>query len=296
MERRVEGTFQSKTEAKKEIERLIHEEGYRPKELLLVTEENGEFQEDTSIDEVAVDVVDAEDEGSFWERIKETLSFGTYHSSEAENALEKHGVTHELADHYLDALQEGEIVLLANSDAPTQGELSEVNGEIIDEEENDIMVDKKKDAPVDEVNSEEEEAIKDPSKGDKDPSDVSTSETQDEAVKGEIDPSQADSTRSDETSHDEADLEDSTTTEDDATDPSTNPDLTGEEDTVEEYETDRKEPTTAKGQVKPDIKSPLNAEPKEEKDPSEESEAPEGDAEYPEDQEKAGMKNEGDNE
>lgn len=296
MDRRVEGTFVSKEDARREIERLIQEEGYQPKELVLVSDQNTSIDE-TTIDEVKVDIVDSTKNGSVWEKVKETLSFGTYHSEEAENALEKHGVTHDLADHYIEALKSGELVLLANSDAPANPELSELNETIIEEEENVTMVDKKQqqDAPVDEVNSEEEEALKG-SNLEKNPSDVSTSETKDENVEEGMDPSQANETRSDDSGDGESDLDDDSTTEDDGTDPSTNPDLTGEEDTVSAEETQQKEPKTAKGQVKPEAKSPLNAEPKSEKDPSEESESPEGDAEYPEEQEKAGMKNEEDNE
>jgi hypothetical protein len=295
MERRVEGTFQTVEEAKKEIERLISEEGFQPQELLLVSDKQTTVNE-SSVDEVEVDVVDALDNGSFWEKMKETLSFGTYQSSEAENALEKHGVTNGLADHYIDALKSGELVLLANTDAPREPELSELNETII-EEENDTMVDKKQDTPVDEVNSEEEEAIKDSTKDEnKEPSDVSTSETEDSNVEEGMDPSQANDTRSDDSENAETNLDDDTTTEDDATDPSTNPDLTGEEDTVESEGREQvKEPKIAQGQVKPEAKSPLNAEPKQEKDPSEESEAPEGDAEYAPDMEEEGMKNEKDN-
>lgn len=296
MDRRVEGTFQTKEEAKQEVERLIHEEGFRAEELLLVSDQNAVIDE-TNIDQVPVNVVDANDDGSFWEKMKEALSFGTYHSEEAENALEKHGVSHDLADHYIEALQSGELVLLANTDAPSEPDLSEITEEIIDEKENKRMVDKKQqDAPIDEVNTEEEDVIKGSDTKEKEPTEVSTSETKDDNVAEGMDPAQANDTRSDESGDGEADLNDDTTTEDDATDLSTNPDLTGEEETVEAEGTEQeKEPKIAQGQVKPEAKSPLNAEPKEEKDPSEESEAPEGDAEYAPDMEEEGMKNEEDN-
>lgn len=300
MDRRVEGTFQSKNEAKVEIERLINIEGYRPDELLLVTDENGNHETDYSdIENVKVDLVNADDEGSFWEKIKEALSFGSYHSEEAENTLEKHGVTHELSDHYLEALQEGEIILLANTDAPSHPELSDINEEIVNEKENVTMVDKKKDAPLDEVNTEEEDAIKDSKSNgqNQEPSDVSTKETDDENVKEGMDPGQANDTRSDESENDHSETEEDedTTNEDDATDPSSSPDLTGEEETVESESTDFEEPTIAKGQVKPEAKSPLNAKPKNKKEPSDNTDDPEADAEYSDDSEEAGMKSEDEN-
>lgn len=300
MDRRVEGTFQSKNEAKVEIERLINIEGYRPDELLLVTDENGNHETDYSdIENVKIDLVNADDEGSFWEKIKEALSFGSYHSEEAENTLEKHGVTHELSDHYLEALQEGEIILLANTDAPSHPELSDINEEIVNEKENVTMVDKKKDAPLDEVNTEEEDAIKDSKSNgqNQEPSDVSTKETDDENVKEGMDPGQANDTRSDESENDHSETEEDedTANEDDATDPSSSPDLTGEEETVESESTDFEEPTIAKGQVKPEAKSPLNAKPKNEKEPSDNTDDPEADAEYSDDSEEAGMKSEDEN-
>lgn len=300
MDRRVEGTFQSKDEAKIEIERLINIEGYKPEELLLVTDEAGNHETDYSdIENVKVDLVDADDQGSFWEKIKEALSFGSYHSEEAENTLEKHGVTHERSDHYLEALQEGEIVLLANTDAPSHLKLSDINEEIVNEKENTTMVDKKKDAPLDEVNTKEEDAIKDSKSNGQaeEPSDVSTKETDDENVKEGMDPGQANDTRSDESkAEDDSDAEKNEINEHDATDPSSAPDLTGEEETVEsESPTDYDEPTIAKGQVKPEAKSPLNTEPKNEKEPSDNTDDPEADAEYSDDSEEAGMKSEDEN-
>lgn len=291
MDKRVEGTFKSENEAKVEIERLISEEGYRPEELLLVTDKSdGENLDSTNLKDVKIDVVNVDDDGSFWEKVKETLSFGSYHSEEAENALEKHGVTHELSDHYLEALVEGEIVLLANSDSPVNTGSIEVQEDITNKKENDLMVDKKKDAPVDEVNTEEEDAIKDSDKENEEPSEVSTSETDDENVTDGMDPGQADDTRSEETDSEDTD---DTTSEEDATDPSSSPELTGEEDSVEAEDSKRSDTVNiAKGQVKPEAKSPLNAEPKEEKEPSKNTEDPEADAEYSEDSEEAGIKSE----
>lgn len=291
MDKWVEGTFKSENEAKVEIERLISEEGYRPEELLLVTDKSdGENLDSKNLKDVKIDVVNVDDDGSFWEKVKETLSFGSYHSEEAENALEKHGVTHELSDHYLEALVEGEIVLLANSDSPVNTGSIEVQEDITNKKENDLMVDKKKDAPVDEVNTEEEDAIKDSDKENEEPSEVSTSETDDENVTDGMDPGQADDTRSEETDSEDTD---DTTSEEDATDPSSSPELTGEEDSVEAEDSKRSDTVNiAKGQVKPEAKSPLNAEPKEEKEPSKNTEDPEADAEYSEDSEEAGIKSE----
>lgn len=303
MERRFEGTFQTKQEIKAEITRLINEESYSADELLIVTvKENNELSKDDTLESVEVDLVDSEENGSFWEKIKETLSFGTYDSDEAHNSLEEHGVPHEIAEHHIEALQAGEIVLLANSDAPSHTELSEVNKNVTNEENDQDMKDNHTN-PIEEE-SKEVDAVTNEQKDVK-PTDVNTSETDPKNMSGSIDPSQAQDTReedkvetseSDESNQNDnkSNDQDHTTTEDSGESLDKNPDLTGEETTVVSEESDHGYPeNVAKGVVKPESKSPLNAEPKSEKSPSENTEMPESDAKYTDDDSNdAGMKEE----
>ena len=66
--------------------------------------------------------------------MKEAFSFGTYDSEGNNNTLEEYGVPHNRAEHYTDALRAGEIVLLADTDAPKGIDLSEVNEEVFENE------------------------------------------------------------------------------------------------------------------------------------------------------------------
>ncbi|MFC6465472.1 hypothetical protein ACFP65_10895 [Marinilactibacillus sp. GCM10026970] len=300
MERRFEGTFQTKQEIKAEITKLINEENYSADELLVVTvKENNELSKNDTLESVEVDFVDSEENGSFWEKIKETLSFGTYDSDEAHNSLEQHGVPHEIAEHHIEALQAGEIVLLANSDAPSHKKLSEVNKNVTNEENDQDMKDNHTN-PIEEESKEVDAVTNE--QNDVKPTDVDTSETDSKNMSGSIDPSQAQDTREEdkvETNEsnqgaDESDDQDYTTTEDSGESLDKNPDLTGEETTVVSEESNHGYPeNVAKGVVKPESNSPLNAEPKSEKSPSENTEMPESDAKYTDDDANdAGMKEE----
>lgn len=300
MERRFEGTFQTETDARREIKRLINEEGYSADELLVITDEQNSdlFKKDT-FESVDVDIVDSEESVSFWEKIKETLSFGTYDSEEAHNALETHGVPHGIAEHHIDALTEGEIVLLADTDAPKHSNMSDLNKNVINDKGTENNMVDKNDNSLDEVNSAEETAIKNNSK-DATPSDVDTSETDSKNMTDSIDPSQAQDTREEDqvdTNKTEQQLDEDDTTEDDGQSLKKNPDLTGAEDTVVVEDSNHGYPdNVADGIVTPESKSPLNTEAKSEKDPSEKSDAPESDAKYTQDTKDAGMKEIPDNE
>ncbi|WP_208559642.1 general stress protein [Marinilactibacillus kalidii] len=299
MERRFEGTFQTQQEVKTEVVRLINEEGYTADELLIVTvKDNSEMFKSNTLESVEVDFVNTEDNGSFWEKIKETLSFGTYDSDEAHNSLEEHGVPHEIAEHHIEALEDGEIVLLADSDAPKKSTLSEVNKNVTYKENDDKMKDTHKN-PLDEVNS--EEAAIQGEQHDVKPTDVDTQETDSKNMNGSMDPSQVqDAREEDQVDTNETDKANQgnteasvSPTEDNGESLETTPDLTGEEKTVESEDENHGYPkNVAKGVVKPEAKSPLNAEAKTEKDPSEKSEAPESDAKYTTDTNEAGMKEE----
>lgn len=293
MERRFEGTFQTANEVRDEIKRLINEEGYSAGELLVITDEkNSDLFKKNNLESVEVDIVDSEENGSFWERIKETLSFGTYDSKEAQNTLEAHGVPHDIAEHHLKALTEGEIVLLADSDAPKHSKLSKLNKNVTNNKETDNDMVDKNENPIDEVNSEEVSAIK--NNNEAKPSDVETSETDDKNMTDSIDPSQAQDTREEDqvdTTHSENKLDEDDTTEDSGQSLEKTPDLTGEEATVQAEEANHEYPDNiAKGVVEPETKNPLNTEPKSEKDPSQKSTTPKSDAKYTQGTNEAGMK------
>ncbi|GAB2484817.1 DUF2382 domain-containing protein [Alkalibacterium psychrotolerans] len=290
MDRHILGTFTNEEETIKEVNRLINEEGYRSEELALIIDKHNEFDRQiNSLKEVRVEKVEVEEE-SVWEKIKDTFSIGSYDSDAAHSVLEEYGVPHDKAEHYMDALRDGEMVLLADTDAPKHTDLSNLNGEMIDEENQSMNDNKNQHKPVDEVNTEEEQAIQ-AEKTDKDPKDVETSETDDNQMNESIDPSQAEHTRKEsavEKNETESSKDDSQGKES-----KEEPDLTGEEDTVEVEESNHNYGNrVAEGVVKPEAKSPLNTDEKVEKEPSEKSDAPESDAKHTDDAEEAGLKSE----
>lgn len=294
MERRFEGTFQTENEVRAEIKRLISEKEYAAEELLVISDEqNSDLFKTNHLESVEIDIVDSEENGSFWEKIKETLSFGTYDSEEAHNVLEAHGVPHDIAEHHLNALTDGDIILLADTDAPKYSKLSNVNKNVTNTKETDNNMVDKKNEPIDEVNAEEKSATKKDNRDVK-PSDVETSETNDHNMTNSIDPSQAQDTREEDqvdTTETENQLDEDDTTEDDGQSLENTPELTGEEETVQAEDADHGYPDNiAKGVIKPETKNPLNTEPKSEKDPSEKSETPESDAKYTQDTNEAGIK------
>lgn len=300
MDRHILGTFREESGVINEVNRLINDEGYSPDELMVVIDNDHDYEEKLhTLKQVEINEIDVGE--SVWDKIKDTFSFGSYNTKEESQTLEQYGVPHEKSEQFMDALKDGEIVLLANSDAPANNELSQVNNEVVEEDERMINMDKNN-KPIDEVNTEEEEAIqsKDSQQDKEKPSNVDTSETDKGNMGDSIDPSQAENTRSEENtsvandtnSSDERD-EGQTNEDSQWTDEEEEPDLTGEEETVDKDETEHNYGNTvAEGVVKPEAKSPLNTDEKDEKDPSEESEAPESDAQYPESHEDAGMKSE----
>ncbi|MGB7366197.1 general stress protein, partial [Carnobacterium jeotgali] len=126
MDRRVEGTYMSKEEAVSAIERLINE-GYLADEIIIVTNEKTESQlEDLTL--VEVDAVDPGEGLSLWEKLKQSFSFGRYDSDEPSNPLEDYGVEEGSGDHFTEALENDEIVILVNSGGPSNlNHLSQVN-------------------------------------------------------------------------------------------------------------------------------------------------------------------------
>lgn len=293
MDRHILGTFINEEETINEVNRLINQEGYQPEELALIIDRHNDYDKKlTSLKEIRVEEVEVEEE-SVWEKIKDTFSIGAYDSEASHSVLEDYGVPHDKAEHYMDALRDGEMVLLADTDAPKHTNLSHLNEEMIDKE-NHKMTDTNKNKPVDEVNTEEEQAIKSEksNKTDKDPKNVETSETDDNQMNESIDPSQAEHTRKEDAAKN--DNTDSNNDESQGKESKEEPDLTGQEETVEAEESDHGYGNKiADGVVKPEAKSPLNTDEKDEKEPSQKSDAPESDAKQTEDAEDAGLKSEG---
>lgn len=280
MDRHILGTFRNEEDAVSQIEKLINEEGYSPGELMLVMDKENEYdQRIETFNTVKVNKVEVEEE-SIWEKIKEAFSFGTYDSEENASTLEQYGVPHDRADHYMDALRDGEIVLLADTDAPRQTSLSEVNEEIILEKERENNMTDKNNHPADEVVSEEAEAVTD-----KKPSDVETSEN--ENIDESVDASQVSDTRKDDEGNNESSSEKKENTQ--GVGSKEEPDLTGQEDTVNKEESNHGYGNTvAKGVVSPEAVSPLNTDEKDQKEPDEDTEAPESEANYSDEMEEQG--------
>ncbi|WP_407370333.1 general stress protein [Carnobacterium sp.] len=130
MDRRVEGTYTSKEETVSAVERLINE-GYASDEIVIVTNEKHEKElEDLTL--VEVDAVNPTEGLSLWEKLKESFSFGRYNSDEISNPLEEYGVEGDIGEHYTEALESGEIVILVNSAGPSKiQQLSQVNEEVL---------------------------------------------------------------------------------------------------------------------------------------------------------------------
>lgn len=177
MDRRVEGTYMSKEETVSAVERLVNE-GYLMDEIIIVTNEKHESElEDLTM--VEVDSVDPSEGLSLWEKMKQSFSFGRYDSEESSNPLEDYGVEEASGEHFTEALENGEIVILVNSAGPSNTDhLSQVNEEVLNGTGN--------------TNSEEAIVAKEPTK-------ASTKE-ETETTPGEeeqFDPSKAQSTRED---------------------------------------------------------------------------------------------------
>lgn len=130
MDRRVEGTYTTKEETVSAVERLINE-GYVAQEIVIVTNEKHENElEDLTM--VEVDSVDPGEGMSLWEKLKESFSFGRYNSEEAFSPFEEYGIAEDSGEHYTEALENGEIVILVNSAGPSNSQqLSQVNQEVL---------------------------------------------------------------------------------------------------------------------------------------------------------------------
>lgn len=228
------GTFNDEEEVVLQVENLIHEEGYASDELMLVMDKNNEYDKKIeSIKNAKVNKVEIE-EDNIWEKVKEAFSFGTYDSEGNNNTLEEYGVPHNRAEHYTDALRAGEIVLLADTDAPKGIDLSEVNEEVFENEKINVE---------EETKEIEHEHI----------SNIETSESK--KLSDSITPSHANDMRK-ESRSDNNKLNTKISEEIDL-----KPELTGEEETVKKEKSRHAyNENKSKGVVKPKAKNPLNTE------------------------------------
>lgn len=259
MRRRVMGTFCSQESISEEIIRLQAEEAYRTEEFMIVTDENNKLETD-NISRVAVKQVDSHDTESFWEKLKDAVTPG-YATDDNDNPLEEYGVAEELSEHYLEVLQDGEYVLLADMEAPLDRVESGPTPQGYSKEN---LADNTEKNAANHINNTEE--------------DVDMTEEKN---------------RADERNEEKREINE--VTEETTKKSEEDPDLTGEEKSVEGEKDKTEEPeVSSTGTSKLKVKDPLNAEHVEQvEDPSaKKKEQPEADANYSEEAEDAGIQSE----
>ena len=291
MQRRVEGTYLSPEEVMHAVERLL-QEGYQGEEILIITDDKSDYKSLEDLSLVEVDSVDPDEGKSLWEKTKETLSFGNYHSDEAEYPLTEYDVPEEAAEHYTTALENGEIILLVNSDAPAHLEydnLSTVNEEVLDTDEKEIKEEPQKAETAESFDAKtSDEDYFDPSQAQSAREDKVTPgriDTEDEKkqssykpfeknddLKGDVPEYSSSAQKAESASHEKE---------------SHAPELTGDEDTVVKHETDHSYPdnintgATGGSEEKLTPQSPLRGQhTAEEQEPTKQTPSPESDAYY----------------
>ncbi|WP_192987401.1 general stress protein [Carnobacterium mobile] len=289
MDRRVEGTYTSTDEAVKAVERLLNE-GYVADEILIITDNNHENElEDLTL--VDVEAVETEEEESLWDKIKDTFNFGNYNEGNDANPLVEYGIDAEAAEHFNEALENRETIILLDSTAPANIEhLSTVNEEVLNGE----GMEETEMAPNNENKNNSENV---------EPSEVETKEAMkpESGEEEQFDPSKAQSAREDVAGTSVASSPDKGKRQDEAGEPIDKhknsveglPQLTGDEQTVETDESNHVYPDNiSKGVVGEDTakNSPLNAEPRQEEHPDAHKNIPESDAYYGDKYEDAGGK------
>lgn len=254
MQRRVIGTFRSQKSISEEIIRLQTEEAYRTGEFVIVTDKNNKLEK-VSISKVEVKQVDSHDTESLWDKLKDALTPGD--STNNENPLEEYGVADELSEHYLEVLQDGEYVLLADMEAP---------------------LDRVESGPAPQGYSKENLSENPENKRKNTKEDIGMAEEKN---------------RADERNEEKREINE--VTEETTKKSEEDPDLTGEEKSVEGEKDKTAEPeVSSTGTSKLKVKDPLNAEHVDPvQDPStKKKEQPEADANYSEEAEDAGIKSE----
>lgn len=249
-------------------------------EILIITDNNHENElEDLTL--VDVEAVETEEEDSLWDKIKDTFNFGNYNEGNDANPLVEYGIDAEAAEHFNEALENRETIILLDSTAPANIEhLSTVNEEVLNGEG---MEDTEM-APNNENKNKSEDV---------EPSEVKTKEAMkpESGEEEQFDPSKAQSAREDVAGTSVASSPDKGQRQDEAGEPIDKhknsveglPQLTGDEQTVETDESNHVYPDNiSKGVVGEDTakNSPLNAEPRQEEYPDAHKNIPESDAYY----------------
>lgn len=278
MQRRIEGTYQSSAEVLKAVERLLNE-GYKGGEMVIITDTNSNHQKELDdVSLIEVDAVNPNEGLSFWEKAKEMLSFGNYDVDESNGPLTEYGIDETEAQTHYDALRNGEILILVNKEVPK-------NIEKVIKDNDSNQVQKNSSHSQESINQSREEMKEEyePTPGEE--------ET--------FDPSKAQSSRED-MPFDKKNMDEETNTMSDQEnknrlDDKEAPQLTGDEASVtlddgsHEYP-DKINTGYTEGSTEKSAKSPLNAEEKKEKSPSENTEQPESDAYYNDEYQNAGGK------
>lgn len=281
MQRRIEGTYESSQEVLTAVERLLNE-GYKGEEIVVITDTNSQHQKELeNMSLIEVDAVNPNEGLSFWEKAKEMLSFGSYHVDDANGPLSEYRIDEKEAQTHYDALRNGEILILVNKEVPKN-----VGNAVQDKESNQILNDSSHSEESIEQSREEMKEKYEPSPGE-------------EEV---FDPSKAQSSREDKSFDMES--EKNKDEETDAMGDNENknrlddndaPQITGDESSVTLDEGSHEYPDKintgfTEGSSDKPTESPLNAEEKKEKSPSENTEQPESDAYYNDEYQDAGGK------
>lgn len=302
MQRRIEGTYQSSQEVLKAVERLLNE-GYKGEEVVVITDNNSNHQNELNdMTVVEVDSVNPNEGLSFWEKAKEMLSFGNYDVDESKSPLTEYGIDDTEAQAHNEALRNGEILILVNKETPTNNETihsspvgkTDVHSEESIETTREEMKEEYDPAPG-------EEEVFDPSKAQSSREDKYPDEENNEMEAKTLKDDEKNKTNGDipessiSAQHDSGTGEPTSNDNKNRLDDEEAPQLTGDETSVTLDEGTHEYPDKintgyTEGSTEKTAKSPLNAEEKKEKSPSENTEAPESDAYYNDEYQDAGGK------
>lgn len=278
MQRRIEGTYQSSEKVLKAVERLLNE-GYKGEEMVIITDNNSNHQKELDdVSLIEVDSVNPNEGLSFWEKAKEMLSFGNYNVDESNGPLAEYEIDDSEAQTHNEALRNGEILILVSKEVPKNIK---------------NVVDDKDSSRTQRASTPTEESIEQTRGEMKEEYEPSPGEEE------TFDPSKAQSSREDKTFEEENMEEEENTMNDNENknrlDDNEAPQLTGDETSVTLDEGSHEYPDKVntgytEGSTEKPAKSPLNAEEKKEKSPSENTEPPESDAYYNDEYQDAGGK------
>ncbi|MBM6615908.1 general stress protein [Desemzia sp. RIT804] len=304
MQKRIEGTYQSSEKVLKAVERLLNE-GYKGEEIVVITDNNSNHQKELDdLTLIEVESVDPNEGLSFWEKAKEMLSFGNYNVDESNSPLTEYGIDDTEAQAHNEALRNGEILILVNKEMPTNIAEEEDSGRV--ENQYDESVDQTREEMKEEYEtSPGEEEVFDPSKAQSSREDKHSDEVKNEMEANVLKDNEKNKTNGEEIgdipessveAQQASNVEESTSNENkNRLDDEEAPQLTGDETSVTLDEGTHEYPDKintgyTEGSTEKPAKSPLNAEEKKEKSPSENTERPESDAYYNDEYQDAGGK------